>query len=1166
MSAFTQHTNAQAVSISEECEKVMPRVLGHTNTHAVQRIRYSRRPASESIVVVLLAEGFQSNQTGEFLNQARAVTMTMINTYPFSLFSHLFTVYAVQVVSRGQIGRLSRPHSYTGGPAFYVGGGQYVSAFEFNMSDDGLIEQEHIRNAIGSNSALGYFGSRFLYNADGTAPWWKFRNNPSLQIPSTGRNLAMDIANRAAGGANYLDMVQIIGRQPNHPFDTSAGRTWIPSSQANMDRTVGLAFTMACNRPSTIWQQAWHGTFMHELGHSFGWLADNHDDLYNHALDNRRANLTYNTNDVKWSHWQGHRNVAPTPQYAGTHNSTRWYVPSEFTRNASGYITGGNCIMVASHARRYFNGVASAELTRRMALITGETFEGRLPNGDMPSNSAVIMPEGATRILDSAFHGNTTLTTLTIPSTVTTIGGFAFLGATNLTTIRNYSTTPQAIDDTTFAGTGIHAIIRDEIRVHIPYGTYDAYRIAGWTDFRLIDPARPLTLTFRPQNTQAPFTQRVPYGNTITLPFLTKLGHDFLHWSLYDNPDAAFYASYRLRVTQDLTFVAHWRPRTLDIRYFDTADWSHNGNPFSGTHENYSTTHTFGTPTPLSAPTRQGFIFGGWFLNPRGTGQRLDYLAEYDFVQGVIRLYAKWLSDITVPFAGAGTESNPWQISDDTQLILLADLVNEGHNFNGNHFKLTNNINLSHTLWTPIGSPAHPFRGTFDGHNHLIYQFHTAGGNYQGLFGFVYTGTIKNLGIRYAHIYGNDFVGGIAGAVWYSSIFNSFNHGGLCEACYNCLAGKWCDGENDLCCRCQGFGWDGGGSVFGSWHVGGIVGKVKAQEIVQNGVQFYGSLINNVRNTSDVLGQRYVGGIAGSLTNRAGVFNSYNRGHVSGSYDVGGIAGRIHGVLNTIANNFNRGHIGGCCGYGCMNFANWGYFGGIVGRSHAGIFSAYGNCIVNNFNAGWVVYSFDLCRTTFAAFEASGGIAGDIFGNHNIMFNHFLERSNGGNFSAFGQAHLCCCMRSTAYFGFNAHGFMNMAHGPWAGLLVDKLNLMVRDLPWMIGIWGHSVHSVDFFEWVLECYYGLNHIPVHCRYLSDRSDDRSENARFFYSGLNSTVIIGEWLKSILQAHTEFLQTHYDKLDKSNISCAVEMYMLLSIKNTKTILNNLTDRYTAFHLE
>ncbi len=69
------------------------------------------------------------------------------------------------------------------------------------------------------------------------------------------------------------------------------------------------------------------------------------------------------------------------------------------------------------------------------------------------------------------------------------------------------------------------------------------------------------------------------------------------------------------------------------------------------------------------------------------------------------------------PWDGSGTESNPYLITSVEDLQTLATKVNEGNNYSGKCFRLTNDLNLSGVSnWTPIGTDInHSFQGTADG-------------------------------------------------------------------------------------------------------------------------------------------------------------------------------------------------------------------------------------------------------------------------------------------------------------------------------------------------------------------------------------------------------------------------------------------------------------------
>ena len=139
-----------------------------------------------------------------------------------------------------------------------------------------------------------------------------------------------------------------------------------------------------------------------------------------------------------------------------------------------------------------------------------------------------------------------------------------------------------------------------------------------------------------------------------------------------------------------------------------------------------------------------------------------------------------------IPWAGSGTEADPWQIQYPSQLDLLAKMVNgtdgyTANDFNGQFFKLANDITYAHTTdwddanstennYTPIGivvnNIVNPFYGTFDGCGHVISGIRIfSSNNRTGLFGRIREGgTVKNLTLTDARISSSkSYVGGIVG-------------------------------------------------------------------------------------------------------------------------------------------------------------------------------------------------------------------------------------------------------------------------------------------------------------------------------------------------------------------------------------------------------------------
>lgn len=139
-----------------------------------------------------------------------------------------------------------------------------------------------------------------------------------------------------------------------------------------------------------------------------------------------------------------------------------------------------------------------------------------------------------------------------------------------------------------------------------------------------------------------------------------------------------------------------------------------------------------------------------------------------------------WDGSAATKFAGGtGTVADPYRISNGAELAYLAQLVNAGNDFSTKTVTLTNNIDLNNKAWTPIGNSDSVFAGTFDGNGHTIsglyinitgsYSPAKKGRLYQGLFGCVEDGTVRNLIVTGSVTIGNEksvnvsYIGGIVG-------------------------------------------------------------------------------------------------------------------------------------------------------------------------------------------------------------------------------------------------------------------------------------------------------------------------------------------------------------------------------------------------------------------
>ncbi len=238
------------------------------------------------------------------------------------------------------------------------------------------------------------------------------------------------------------------------------------------------------------------------------------------------------------------------------------------------------------------------------------------------------------------------------------------------------------------------------------------------------------------------------------------------------------------------------------------------------------------------------------------------YTAEISGIEGVIRIYTP------EEFAKIGVDVN--------------------YPLKGNYL-LMNEIDLGGITkeWTPIGPRSDGFSGTFDGGGHKIkgLYINKSGDNYQGLFGYVTRGTIKNVVVVNPNVTGNQLVGAIIGHAYMSTIDN---------------------------CHIKE-----GGSVTGyGQDTGGISGSISSD----SKVLFCSNSANIKSSSTDV------GGIAGGVSYSV-VVASQNTGDVESTGNKNNVAG--------IAGGVDYGYIYGCYSTGKVVTTNTGK-GGIMGNNYYG--------------------------------------------------------------------------------------------------------------------------------------------------------------------------------------------------------------------------------------
>ena len=325
-----------------------------------------------------------------------------------------------------------------------------------------------------------------------------------------------------------------------------------------------------------------------------------------------------------------------------------------------------------------------------------------------------------------------------------------------------------------------------------------------------------------------------------------------------------------------------------------------------------------------------------------------------------------WKKDKSPSDEDWGSQDNPYVISTPEHLLRLSQIVNGGMAWNSiqntvtagvciapqttakatsrdykdAYFLVTADIDMSGYISTdgvynflPIGTRSTqnqtelPFSATFDGGDNTITYVYNVGSfyndskartNYIGLFGYLNGATISNLKVASngglsitdnSGIVGIEYVGGIAGCAVDSTLYNTV------------LAyGGWVRGENYVG-GIVGYGERitiesseavSSANVGGETYVGGIVGKWIVSNQNQIGGSVAGQRYVTPADQTDVMGIKYVGGIAGWMdTSSCATTISYapqlnNNGKDGNFIVVGGIeyVGALFGAF--IGNGYHQ--------------------------------------------------------------------------------------------------------------------------------------------------------------------------------------------------------------------------------------------------------------------
>ena len=284
---------------------------------------------------------------------------------------------------------------------------------------------------------------------------------------------------------------------------------------------------------------------------------------------------------------------------------------------------------------------------------------------------------------------------------------------------------------------------------------------------------------------------------------------------------------------------------------------------------------------PAPNPVPAGYIteFAGYDVNGRPVDGASFTMPERDAT-----VTPRW-AVVDFEVGHTGTEQDPYVIYNKDQLDLLAARVNGGKNYSGKFIRLGADIAYDPTAldengenYTAIGDYNHEFLGNFDGDGHTVrgIRINKTGDSdadeYQGLFGCVCDGTIRNVTLADSVVIGYRYVGGVVGYQYLGDAIAN------CRVESDVILGAGCDGA-DFCGGIVGY-------TFASVRVRGCLSAATVTDRGKSVCDYYGGIVGWCSSPNDdvqdclVLGgtvaaRGKLGAIAGKKNNEGSFTNNY---------------------------------------------------------------------------------------------------------------------------------------------------------------------------------------------------------------------------------------------------------------------------------------------------
>jgi len=305
---------------------------------------------------------------------------------------------------------------------------------------------------------------------------------------------------------------------------------------------------------------------------------------------------------------------------------------------------------------------------------------------------------------------------------------------------------------------------------------------------------------------------------------------------------------------------------------------------------------------------------------------------------------------------GSGTKLSPYVILTAEQLAKLSFVVGANDAaFQGKYFKLGADIKLNKGKiiddkggfvadssklhkWTPIGNSSVSFTGSFDGDGHTVSgMFINTTSSHNGLFGNN-SGTVQNVTVADSWVSGGKYTAGVVGSN-IGTVQNSTNLASISgkEECVGGIIGNSSRKSTSVNSVIRNV--VNRGNVVGEKNVGGIAGCATGVtvEFAENYVQIEGygyvggvfggigassnNEVRNLKNYGDVYGKHFVGGISGHCGGSAQIYSGANISSTYSCYDFyscGKVLSQAYNEGNVIGLRYVGGIVGEVC-YGTIS-------------------------------------------------------------------------------------------------------------------------------------------------------------------------------------------------------------------------------------------------------